>query len=99
MLKDHIHEIRQCAAAGLTFRETAEKFGVSYPGIVGFAKANGIKFIRDPKSVVVNTKRNAQIKAAFDAGETLETIGQIHGISRERVRQIVMRLGCKPRYG
>lgn len=42
-------------------------------------------------------ERNAEILAAFDAGETLDAIGHRHGITRERVRQIAKKAGKQPR--
>lgn len=43
------------------------------------------------------TDRNREILRLFDAGEKLEYIGAIYGITRERVRQIVGKFGAKPR--
>ncbi|MFG1413444.1 hypothetical protein V5G24_20240 [Xanthobacter sp. VTT E-85241] len=41
--------------------------------------------------------RNLEILSLFDAGETLESIGQKFSLTRERVRQIAAENGRKPR--
>ena len=38
-------------------------------------------------------QRNAQMVERYAAGETLESIGASYGVTRERVRQIVAKLG------
>jgi hypothetical protein len=38
---------------------------------------------------VDNEKRDSAIKARREAGETLESIGNSYGLTRERVRQII----------
>lgn len=40
---------------------------------------------------VARANRDAEFVAAFNAGETLESIGKRYGVTRERVRQIVKR--------
>lgn len=63
------------------------------PGIALF----GIRY--DARRFRPQTKsgRNAAVLSAFDAGETLAAIGERHGLTRERVRQIVTRAGREPR--
>lgn len=41
-------------------------------------------------------QRNAQMVARYIEGETLESIGQDYGVTRERVRQIVTKVGGQP---
>jgi len=43
------------------------------------------------------SERNREIIARFDAGQTLQQIGDDYGITRERVRQIVVKSGHVPR--
>lgn len=46
-----------------------------------------------PPRVNPNAERNAQMVTMYRQGLTLEKIGQTHGMTRERVRQIIKKLG------
>lgn len=46
----------------------------------------------------VNAERDRLIVEAYNTGRTLASIGEEHGMSRERVRQIVQRSGIKVMY-
>lgn len=90
-----IDAVRECAEAGMTSREAAESIGLSYNTIRSFANDFNIEFV-NPNAA--NRDRQQAIIERFDAGETLESIGDSYGITRERVRQIVAKAGCKPRH-
>ena len=44
-------------------------------------------------------KRNADIEARFISGETLQAIGDVYHITRERVRQILAKRGINSELG
>ena len=41
--------------------------------------------------------RNADIVARYEAGEKLEAIGALYGVSRQRIEQIARHYGCEKR--
>lgn len=43
------------------------------------------------------TPRNADIVARYEAGEKLEAIAALYGVSRQRIEQIARRFGCDKR--
>jgi DNA-binding CsgD family transcriptional regulator len=92
--------IRDCAERGMTQREAADYLGMYYSYASAKAKELGIKFKRKPyrNGVIPTAARNLEIKALFDEGKTLQSIADIYGITRERVRQIVDRQGGTPRH-
>lgn len=95
-----IDAVRKCAESGMTKKETAASIGLSAPTVQLIAKDNGFRFKNGRYASSGGgflVARNQEIAARFDAGETLEAIATDHGITRERVRQIVTRMGCKPR--
>lgn len=59
------------------------------------ARANGIVTIHRKRGrrLHCNPARDAAIIAAYQDGNTLEAIGQMHGLTRERIRQIIKRSG------
>lgn len=46
----------------------------------------------------MGVERNERIVEAYLAGETMTAIGRSHGISRERVRQLIVRAGVTYRH-
>lgn len=85
--------IRDMAAAGMTRHEAAEATGWGYAAIHRYAHRFGVEFAK--------TRRvSPSVKDRFDAradeferryrnGETLAAIGADHGVTRERVRQVL----------
>ena len=97
-----IDSIRTLAEQGKTIKEAALEIGYSYNAVNGIGKKNGIEFRRQENSNKGSrnprdAERVAAICDRFNDGETLQSIGDIYGITRERVRQIVGRAGMKPR--
>jgi DNA-binding CsgD family transcriptional regulator/predicted transcriptional regulator len=99
--------IRNCAERGMTYSEAAEFLGAAYITIKTISKRLGIKFMRKKNKTRVDagkvrisapSPRNLEIKALFDEGKTLQSIADIYGITRERVRQIVERQGGTARH-
>lgn len=91
-----IDAVSECADAGMTRQETAKSIGLSYQTICFIAKDEAISFNRGGRPR--DHEREADMLARFHSGETLQSIGDHFGITRERVRQIVERNGAVPRY-
>lgn len=85
-----IDRIRGLAAEGKTRREAAGALGIAYSTVVVYGLNNGIEFVhasKDPKA----TARAEGMAAIYREGKTLEEIGDLYGITRERVRQLIKR--------
>jgi len=99
----------EMVGAGSTVSEVAEKLGYTYGGAYMFLKKCGLKahrkaraeqttyVFKDPLHQEKMANRKQVIIALFNEGKTLEEIGQLHSITRERVRQIVGKAGLTPR--
>lgn len=85
--------------AGMNVDELSEKYGVSTNTIYGAARAANAKrkrtWTREDASQANAIERGEQMKSSYLSGLTLEQIGQIHGVTRERVRQILAKHGVK----
>jgi DNA-binding CsgD family transcriptional regulator len=77
------------ANAGFSRREIADVFGLAH---VNHYPVGAEKNTR-------NIDREDAMQAAYRRGETLEQIGAQHGITRERVRQILKKLGVRKNEG
>jgi DNA-binding CsgD family transcriptional regulator len=88
-----VEALRRDAAAGLTRREIAEKYRVSYATIVKMGIASSVLFKRQKGSGVRSgadlSSRDLAMSALYRDGKTLQEIGTAFGITRERVRQIL----------
>lgn len=82
--------LRDLAASGIFAREAAANLGVSYQGLTRTARHLGIKFER-PGTGAQDSERSKEFKRRYLAGETLQQIGDVYGITRERVRQVLKR--------
>lgn len=96
-----IPHLEDAIKADLTMREAAEKLGVSYSFVRVLSKRHGLvwpngreRFSGRPTGFEDSSRTN-DIMARWDAGETLKSIGDDYGITRERVRQIVKKAGGK----
>jgi hypothetical protein len=85
--------LKAFAAAGLNMRQTAEKLDISYQSVVNGSKRFGIVFSRKhrPKVNPRPDGRADEFAVRFRNGETLQSIATSHGITRERVRQVLTR--------
>ena len=96
-----IPHLEDAIKADLTMREAAEKLGVSYSFVRVLSQRHGLvwpngreRFSGGPTGFE-DSARTDDIMARWDAGETLKSIGDDYGITRERVRQIVKKAGGK----
>lgn len=83
-----IEEFREAAAAGISRMDAARRFGVSYSTIHKICSETGVEFDRPGKGAADEERADA-MEAMYRAGKTLEEIGQLYGVSRERVRQVI----------
>lgn len=85
------HDIAECAYRGLTRREAADELNLNIQTIGRYCKKFGIKFRRGDEGTV-DLDRADTMASMYRAGRTLEEIGQVYGVTRERVRQIITKV-------
>lgn len=83
-------EVLRLAKAGLYGREIAAQVGVPYQTVMRYAREGGIKLARAGKGAQ-DVDRAEDFRKRYLSGETLQQIGDVYGVSRERVRQILKR--------
>ena len=91
-------EIVAAYAEGKSIGGIADQHGVSVPTIRRVLTEQGVEIRKRGSgqkagTSLRNEKRFAEMKAAWDAGQTLTAIGQRFSITRERVRQVFQRHG------
>src|SRR5690606_18929432 len=86
--EDTASKIARCAEQGMTRQEAAEKLGLTYATIHRYAAKLNLQFKR-PGTGPADTERASAMVAMYQAGKTLHEIGELYGVSRERVRQIL----------
>src|ERR1044072_4714471 len=84
--------LERCVQYETTRRAAANVLGVTVQTVAGAEKRHGIRLrlgtvIQAP--LRAPDRRAIEMADLYKAGETLEQIGQRHGITRERVRQII----------
>lgn len=81
--------VQACATDGLTIAEAAERLGVTYATVCRYSRMFNIKFRRANVGAGVDMARVDAMAQMYRAGRTLEDIGAVFGVTRERVRQII----------
>lgn len=83
--------------AGVSVREIAEKHDVTMATVYRAIRLAGVKrersYTHAPEIASASAIRAKQMAQSYVAGLTLKKIGEIHGVTRERVRQILARQG------
>lgn len=93
---DKAQRALQLAAEGLYIAEIAREIGYTAGGVFQLLRRNGVKAgsCKDRKAKTPkNVARAEKMSSMYRQGLTLEKIGQHFGITRERVRQIIARVG------
>lgn len=85
--------MREMAAAGMTRHEAAEATGWGYGAVHRYAKKFGVEFAKkyrlSPRVKSRIDERADEFERRYRSGETLAAIGADHGLTRERVRQVL----------
>ena len=86
-------KLRKCAARGLSRKETAKLLGIHDRTVHNDALKHGITFSKK-YSVSADVRfeqlsRAVEFAKLYREGKTLDQIGRLHGVTRERVRQIM----------
>lgn len=76
------------SADGKSGMEAAEVVGRTYVCVMAVARKFGFGFSR-PGTGPANPDRAAAMEAMYRGGKTLEEVGAVYGVTRERVRQIL----------
>lgn len=82
-----VESLKEFAASGFTIEETAVEIGESYHYVASYVRRYGLKFLRSGYSKADD--RSREMAASYKNGQTLLEIGKCHGVTRERVRQII----------
>lgn len=85
--------VRELAGMGVTQKRMAALFGIAPASVSSLCKRAGVKPPREGAGWLPHKaksrERAASMLALYQAGRTLEQIGQQYGITRERVRQLM----------
>lgn len=79
--------LQELAAQGFTVQEAADKLGMAKTTLWRHSREYGIQFRHG--SAKLFDERSESMVAMYRAGRTLEDIGAVYSITRERVRQII----------
>lgn len=90
-----IERVKQMADAGQTRAEIAQQLGVHYQTLCRTIRENGVK-VQYGGEVYETQRASTSARAAgmaamYKSGKTLQDIGTLFGITRERVRQLISR--------
>lgn len=82
-----VAEMAAAYQAGATYRQVAERYGVSIATVGNYLLAAGVTPHPRPRDAA----RSQAIYDAYRSGRTLKQLGEERGITRERVRQLIVR--------
>jgi predicted transcriptional regulator len=83
--------------SGMTVTDIAREAGRSKQTVGTYIRAAGgtVKWPRKTKTGIADAERAAIMRERYLAGETLQQIGDTYGLTRERVRQLLRKLGVE----
>jgi predicted transcriptional regulator len=84
--------IMECAELGMTVSETAALLTLNHQTVRTYGKKYSIAFVRAGKGLT-DIARAEAMSAMFQAGKRLVEIGDVYGVTRERVRQVIKKHG------
>lgn len=95
-------EIAQRYKDGDLLRDIAATYGIARQTVADVAKRMGCKprgrgYPKGKKSHTLKKARNEKIMKLYEAGKPLDLIAIAFDISRQRVHQIAVNMGCKKR--
>jgi predicted DNA-binding protein YlxM (UPF0122 family) len=82
---------------GLTMTQISSRIGMNYITVRRYCKNLGIKTARVPKESETSKKYKAEIIRYYMENHTLQETGNKYGVSREYVRQIIVKAGFSTR--
>lgn len=95
-------KVREMCAAGATASEIAAAIGATAAGVKTYAKRWGLNLAPAPRGPAFTEharQRAEEMAAMYRQGLTLQVIGDNFGLSRERVRKLLARVGVTPTEG
>jgi len=90
-----VAEMAAAYQAGATYRQVAERYGESIMTVRNYLLAAGVT--PHPRGLLIRPRDTARSHAIYDAyqsGRTLQQLGEEHGITGERIRQLIARYEC-----
>ena len=91
------NEVIQLYQSGRTLRQVADAFAIGVDRVLKVLKRNHIPRRPRGNGPGAPSARHFQIAAVYQSGKTLEATGKIFGITRERVRQVLVKVGVPSR--
>jgi DNA-binding CsgD family transcriptional regulator len=90
-------EVIRAYEEGGTAEEVGRMLGIAHSTVRRVLKRHGIPGRRRGRKIGPPSQRNLEIAAIYQSGKTLQQTGAQFGVTRERVRQIIGRVGVPSR--
>jgi len=86
-----VDRIKALAEKGMTRSQVAETLGMRVAVVGNLARNHSIEFVHASVGRGCDATRTDAMAAMYKGGKTLAEIGEVYGVTRERVRQILSR--------